>query len=252
MDVIFPKVYAGEQPSARRDNAIAEEVMRLSRALNGEEYINNGNGVFRVPNVSDKITVLNTTEEEIPAFAVMETMVGNSGTAIITDATNTQAIVRVRQTNSSGYGAQYGHLINGPQPIAPLRYSRVPRNQDYIWGLFNNDGYSPSLVGQVLGPYPGSWKLRVGIGGYVVVGNYVGDQNIVLLRPAPCLEFDGTTQASATIDNTVNVTAPGNVTVSCLCRYSGVSNSQQVRCAWRWDENTGATRWMVVDKKCSS
>jgi hypothetical protein len=246
MDAKFSRVVKGERPSASRDNAIASEVERLSRRHNGgDAFIDNGNGYFPINDHRDLILVENAGSEEIPAYALMETMVGTSNRT----ATGRQASVRVRKTDANGYGAQYSHLVNGPNPISIAGYGRVLRNQNYVWALYDSS-FAPTAVGQVLGPARSSFKLKLNVGGYVVVGDIITADTIVLVCPCPCLEFIGTTASSGSKGSTCTVTAPDGTVVTANCRYVAVSSGQKVRVGWIPTANTASVRWELIDKEC--
>lgn len=110
-------------------------------------------------------------------------------------------------TQSTEYGAQYMHLINGPRAVGPQE-SGVAVERWPAWALCDTNDGTPA-VGEFWGPVPDSWKLRKYVGGFQVVG-IPGSENtdrngLALVTPAPMLMFVGKTDGEFTAGSTGTV-----------------------------------------------
>jgi hypothetical protein len=150
--------------------------------------------------------VENQSGEEIPPYACMKVVAYYGGLETIGFSVD----------KPDEYGAQWGHIFNGPRPIPATESNnngvREVAIGDLSLGLYEPYSGDPDglvYAGLHVGPRAGSWKLHEDTGGFFVCGP-IGDQSdrVCIVRRAPMLHVICKTGGSG-----INTDQSGTVSV---------------------------------------
>ena len=212
---------------------------------------------------SQRWPVRNASGEEIPPFACMK---------IVGTREFSSGEIGFYVQKPDAFGAQYGHIFNGPRSISASGNSTQINGEGTIGfavaALYDSADGTPAF-GESWGPRSGTWKLKKNTGGFRVLDGYVTGRvdttnSVVLVQSVPMLSMIGKTDSliysgtSGTVsiywsssgsgglaDTTVNVIAYN--------RFADVATGKWVSMTWYpWGDTTAVWEMHPVEAKTAT